>query len=243
MPFRRLPDSDPTRVAALDAAFQKWSTTDPAARAFPQGVYDRLAPALTDFKRETGEAASALSGQTQQTGTADTSYLALHQSVSHFIQVFNLAVARGVFPRSDRAHYQLDVSSAVVPDLSSQSAVTTWAGHLIQGEAARVAAGGPPMAMPTLAEVEVALEAYQTASASQSTAKDTFDDEQADVAALRPTVDKVILDIWDHVEFTYREEDSPSKRRKSREWGVVYVPRPGETPDPDAPTPPALPEL
>ena len=40
------------------------------------------------------------------------------------------------------------------------------------------------------------------------------------------TVKKLVTDIWDEVEFFYRNEpDEPSKRRKCREWGVVYVSR------------------
>jgi hypothetical protein len=75
----------------------------------------------------------------------------------------------------------------------------------------------------------------------------------------RPAVDALLADVWDSIEssqwalarwttgtaarrvsgkgfpgnqFTYRKEPGPSKRRRCREWGVVYVTRPGEEPDP-----------
>jgi hypothetical protein len=67
---------------------------------------------------------------------------------------------------------------------------------------------------------------------SRAKRRNTYDDERQDFAALRAPVDKLIKNIWDHIEFTYREDPGPSKRRKSREWGLTYVTRPGETPDP-----------
>lgn len=75
----------------------------------------------------------------------------------------------------------------------------------------------------------------------------------------RSAVDELITDVWDSIEssqwalarwtagtaarrasgkgfpgnqFTYRKEPGPSKRRRCREWGLVYVTRPGEEPDP-----------
>jgi len=93
------------------------------------------------------------------------------------------------------------------------------------------------MAMPSAAEIATAAAAYATSSATQSEKKDAFDTEQGQVAALRPAADKLIKDIWDHIEFTYRDEPGPSKRRKCREWGLTYIARPGETPDPEEPAP------
>jgi hypothetical protein len=74
-----------------------------------------------------------------------------------------------------------------------------------------------------------------------------------------PDVDALIAAVWDSIEssqwalarwtadtaarrvsgkgfpgnqFTYRKEPGPSKRRRCREWGLVYITRPGEEPDP-----------
>ncbi|MBV9656797.1 MAG: hypothetical protein JO295_01680 [Verrucomicrobia bacterium] len=47
------------------------------------------------------------------------------------------------------------------------------------------------------------------------------------MAGLRPDMDRLILDIWDEVEFAFRKAGSPASiRRKSREYGVVYDTRP-----------------
>jgi hypothetical protein len=93
--------------------------------------------------------------------------------------------------------------------------------------------------------VAAARTAYLTAHGLQSAAKEAFDDEQEDVQGLRPQADALVLEAWDQMEFKYRRETGPSRRRKCREWGVVYIPRPGEEPDdeePGGPTPPGVPQ-
>ncbi|HEX5870750.1 MAG TPA: hypothetical protein VFY65_10060, partial [Longimicrobium sp.] len=159
---------------------------------------------------------------------------------------------RGLFARSDRAHYGLDISRSDVPLMSSYAEAEQWAGRLIDGEAARLAAapaGQPatPMAMPSAADVSAARAELAAVRARQSTAKDRYDKEQGDVETGYPAVDELIADMWDTIEFRLRTLDGPGRRRRAREWGVVYLTRPGETPDPDQPpaedggTPPPAP--
>ena len=67
---------------------------------------------------------------------------------------------------------------------------------------------------------------------NQTSKKDAYDKEQEDVDNLRETAADIILDVWDEVEFTFRKNTASSKRRKAREYGVVYITRPGEEPEP-----------
>jgi hypothetical protein len=94
------------------------------------------------------------------------------------------------------------------------------------------------MSMPSIGDVQAALDAYTAAAAAASAKKDAADAEQEDINPLQAPVDKIIKDCWDTIEFNLRDLDGPSRRRKAREWGVVYVARPGEEPDPEpAPEP------
>ena len=243
MPFRQLPASDAQRLAALTAAHTKWNNTAADDRVLTAAHFASLD--LGDpnslhsvFKRDVGEAGTALSAQSGVTDEATTALAAVIQVSSHFIQVFNLAVARGTFPRSDRAHYGLDVSRSDTPVMNSYADAEQWAGRLVDGEAARLAAapaGQPatPMAMPAVGEVAAARQTLADTRRRQSTAKDTYDKEQSDVETGRGPVDTLIADMWDTIEFQLRTLDGPSRRRRAREWGVVYLTRPGETPDPE----------
>lgn len=125
----------------------------------------------------------------------------------------------------------MDVSQTTLPQLSSDAELTMWADRIVSGEAARTAAGGTALPFPTVAEVDAELTQYKSLRADQSTKKDAYDSEQEDVEALRADVEALIRDIWDEVEFAFRRDDSPSLRRKAREYGVFYATRPGEEPE------------
>lgn len=126
--------------------------------------------------------------------------------------------------------------------MASYADADQWAARLVDGEAARVAAapaGHPatPMSMPSAGEVATARQTLADIRRRQSTAKDSYDKEQADVETARPAIDTFIAEIWDTIEFRLRTLDGPSRRRRAREWGVAYVTRPGEPPDPEPPQP------
>lgn len=58
------------------------------------------------------------------------------------------------------------------------------------------------------------------------------------MADQRPTVDGVVKDLWDTIEFNLRAEDASSLRRKAREWGVAYDGVEEEEAPPVPPAPP-----
>jgi hypothetical protein len=238
MPFRQLPASDPTRSKALTAAFKKSSSAAPAQRLISATTAASLATFSNQWQKEITERADALGTQTISTAALDAAGIKLRRAASHFIQVFQLGVARGVFSPPGRASYQLSVNEETIPDLTTEADLLLWAGRIVQGDPRRVdALSELAMAMPSAAEVASALADYETQLALQTAAKDAFDDEQTDVVNLRPEADKLIKDIWDEVEFALRQLEPPALRRRAREWGIFYALRPGEPEETPAPEP------
>ena len=238
MPFRRLPDTDATRTQALTAASQKNATVAPADSLISAGTAASLATFLPQWEKETADRSNALAAQTASTAVLDGIGARLRMTVSHFFQVYQLAIARGVFSPSGRASYELSVNEETVPALTTEADLLLWADRIVKGEARRLAnLAEPAMAMPAASEVENLLLSYQTELASQTTAKDALDGEQQDITNLRPVADRIIRDIWDEVEFALRRLDPPSLRRRAREWGVFYALRPGEPAEPETPEP------
>lgn len=225
MPSRRLPKTDDQRTDALNKAFGKWNTTASADRAITIPHFTTLSTQRTAWNTAIAARANALAAQVAATKVADPLLARVKMFDSHFIQVYNLAIARGVFPAETRTFYGLDVSSDKVPPLLSQDDIVRWANQLVDGEVARFAANPsqPPMAMPAAGDVHDDLYNYGIAAMTQSAAKDAYDRAEEAVAALRPPVDAAILDAWDDIENFYRHDDPPSLRRKAREWGVVYL--------------------
>lgn len=237
MPFRRMPNSDSARLQALQAASTKAAATDPAELAFSSETKTALDNTLPQWKQELQERGQALSAQAAATEELAVRRARLRMWVSHFFQAFNMGVARGVCQASERAFFQLDVSSESLPSLDGEADLLTWAERIVAGETARTAAGGVAILQPSATEVGTELTAYQTYRATQAAAAGAYDREQEDVERMREQVDRLIRDLWDEVEFRFRREQPSSMRRKAREYGVTYASRPGEPPEPEGPLP------
>jgi len=164
-----------------------------------------------------------LAVQTRQTALVSEAFDIARDYISHFIQVFDFGVKRKKFPAAARAFYRLDVNSKKLPRLTQESDITHWGDIIESGDAARITAGGAAMSNPTAAEVKTAVDDFRTKNIAQSNMKDAFDKAQEAVMALAPKARKVIKKIWDEVETFYNEEKAPSRRRKGREWGIVYT--------------------
>lgn len=127
------------------------------------------------------------------------------------------------------------VSNLDVPDINTVPDALLWAANVADGEAARVAEGGTPLAWPSAAEVAAESGDLAFNRSQQTTAKTFYDQLQEAIAAQRPTVDALIRDLWDTIEYNLRNEPTQSSlRRNAREWGVVYD---GEEPEEETPEP------
>jgi hypothetical protein len=226
--YRRVPMSDAGRLEALRAASTKVESAGARESGLSSTILEKLSAFLPQFKLEMEERGTALSNQSEATTQRLEAEEKCRLYVSHFYQVFNLGVARGRYKASDRAYYQLNVSQESVPDLFSEDSLRTWAENIINGDPVRVAAGGTEIVNPAVAEVTEVYNEYVTKLVDQIGKKDNYEKEQRDVDNIRAEADELIRDIWDELEFMYRKDEPSVMRRKAREYGVVYISRPGE---------------
>jgi hypothetical protein len=81
----------------------------------------------------------------RQLPAADT----LRMIVSHFIQVYQMGIARGDFAAAGRAVYELSVNEETVPNLDAEAALLLWADRIVKGDPRGVPQfSEAPMAMP-----------------------------------------------------------------------------------------------
>lgn len=227
MPHRRLPLSDEDRRSAMQNAKAKSDAVGEASVIFVD-TKTRLGTFLPKFILEMDDAAGSLRNQATSTTQHNENAQKLKLVISHFIQVFNFGIARGVYTPEDRAHYGLAITQEELPKLTSFNDLDVWAANIFRGETARTTAGGTAMSNPSAAELQVVYDAYLASMADKSEKKDEYDSAQEDVEELRAEADELITEIWDEVEWAYRKDDPPSRRRKAKEYGVVYVYAPGE---------------
>jgi hypothetical protein len=220
---RRLPQSDETRDKALTLAKVKSDSIPVANQFLTAATKTRLNASQPLYKQAMQKRGNALAAQAGATMGVSDAFAKTKMFISHFIQVFNLGVFRGKYLQQHRAFYQLDVTSDSLPPLNTRQDVALWGQRIQDGDAARTSAGGAAMANPTAAEVTAEVTDFVTKNTGQSTLKDDYDNKQEDVAALQDETDKVIKKVWDEVDTFYNEEEMSSKRRKCREWGIIYV--------------------
>jgi hypothetical protein len=250
MPSRRLPNSQVAVLRTLTSARDAWKQF-PGDRIISATHWTKLddgAPAsfLSRLLKETGDIETALAGQAPATSalTEAVDSLALH--VSHFHQVYDLGVARGVFTAAGRAHYGRDFTAESLPDLSTIPDILEAGAKIGPGELARQAADGPashtPMALPDASEV-AAIHANAVAKrAAAETAKLHTDTQQGEAAAMYPEAHALAVSILNTIEFNLSERpelDAAGRRRIARAWGAVYINDDGTVAEEPTPVPPA----
>ncbi|WNM19520.1 hypothetical protein [Flavobacterium capsici] len=220
---RRLPQSDAARDKALTQAKSKNDSIPAANQFLTAPTISRLDVIQPDYKVALQKRGNALAAQVGATAGVAQTFVNARTYVSHFFQVFNLGVARGKYTPQQRAFFQLDVSSDSVPPLTSHQDLALWGERINTGDDARVGAGGLSMDNPRTSEVNAAVDEFNAKNANQSSLKDEYDNQQENVANLHEEADRVIKKVWDEVDTFYNEEENSSKRRKCREWGVIYI--------------------
>jgi hypothetical protein len=247
MPYRKLPNSTPSVIRTLKTAGSAYlNTPNPADRAITADQFAKLD--LTDptslLSRFLGEASAVqLAEAAQAPLTSEEAKLAakLTQIVSHFHQVLDLGVARGVFNTGARSYYGRDITATSIPDLSGYQAVSDAAEAVVNGEAARQKAEGAAyvaMALPSAAEVGTLLGQFNNLDSQSGQAQEATEKQRGVLNTDYPAAQALAVDICDTVEFFYRKTaDDATRRVQCQRWGVVYIYDNAGTPTPTPPVP------
>jgi hypothetical protein len=228
MPYRRLPNTDIARLRALNEALKQGSVMPPANLAISQSMLLKLRGFLPLFKQTVDHQRETFRRQTQNSKT----YLDIQRRaklyISHFIQVMNLAVARGELKPEVRKFYGLKENQKTVPTLNTESEILEWGDKIVKGEAARLATGATPVTNPTIALVKVRFEDYTRTYRNQKSLQDIYTKASTKVASMRQEADGLILEIWNQVESSFSKLPPAEMRQKAEIYGVVYVYRKNE---------------
>ena len=228
MPYRRLPNTDVAGLKALKQAYQKGRELPPFKLAFSQSTFNRLQSLLPNF-----EAAVRLYKNTYASAIAKNREYPHHYKkaklyVSHFIQVMNMAIARGELHPNNRSFYGIDEFDSKVPEMNTEAEVIRWGEQVIAGETERLKKGMTPIANPTIAVVKVRFEQFMDAYHSKKINQRNNTRILNDAIGLRTQADEIILNVWDEVEKYFADLPGDMMREKAAEYGVSYVYRKNE---------------
>jgi hypothetical protein len=221
---RRLPQTNLTRLYALNAAKAKLDTA-PATTVLTAATKARLTAIHTLYNQKNNllNAAAAQSGQA--TADKNTAKQAAMQWIVDFFQALIRAIGRQHpgYQNSDKAYYGIPLSSDAGPATETEAEILVAGNLMVDGEDARVAAGGTAIPFPTKVDAKARLDDFVSKNGIQSVKQDALDAAQEALNAQNTEANGVIKKVWDEVETFYNEEPIASKRANAREWGVIYV--------------------
>lgn len=228
MPYRRLPNTDVARIKALKTAYSKGKELPPFKLAFSQSTYAKIELFINSFEKAMINYKASYNIQIEKSKDYNVIMKKAKLYLSHFIQVVNMAIARGELPDKTRTIYGMDIDESKVPSLNTEKDMIEWGKKIIEGEAKRIMSGQQPITNPTIAVVKVRFENFVESYNHQKILQQNTQRMLTELDALRTKADDIILNIWNEVENTFKDLPDDLKRERSTEYGLVYVYRKNE---------------
>ncbi len=228
MPYRRLPNTDNSRLKAMNKALQRSEGVPPFNLSFSVSTHQEMKFFYPEFKHAVEHQKEALERQTEKNKIHQECLRKTRLYISHFIQVLNFAILRGELKPETRSIFGFDASEKKLPQLNTENDVIEWGEKLIKGEQSRLSKGLTPITNPTIARVKVHYEDYLRAYKSQKYLQETHNKALKKIAELRLKADDIIVKLWNEIEKHYSNLPSDEKRIMAELFGVVYVFRKNE---------------
>jgi hypothetical protein len=228
MPYRRLPNTDVARLRALKIAYVKGKELPPFKLAYSQATFTKVQAFLPQFEHALLVHKSAFNNQVSKSRDYINALKKAKLYISHFIQVINMAIARGDMPSSIRTFYGLNDYENKVPSLNTEAEVIRWGESIIKGEAERTQKGMSPVTNPTIALVKIKFENFKESYNFQKTLQKNNNRTLHELAKLRNDADEFVAKVWDEVEDSFRELPDDLRRERAKEYGLIYVYRKNE---------------
>ncbi len=229
MPYRRLPNTDASRLKAISMALAKGESLDMFDLAFSQRLLNEIKYFLPQFERALYEYQQGLKNQVKSNKGYKEKLRKARLYVSHYIQAFNMAVMRGEIKPKDQEFIGLEADSKSAPLLNSETSVLDWGKKILEGEVKRLSFGGVSIYTPSLANVRVHYEIFKEDYINQKFLKSNTARLLDNVSEMRVFCDQIILNVWNDVEKKFENiPDLEQRLDLCREYGVIYYYRKGE---------------
>jgi len=228
MPYRRLPNTDQSRIRAIKAALDNGNKVRVDELPLSLPVYEKLQffyPRLIGAVNELN-----IAKKMQFDRSVDYSEIVKKAKlyVTHFMQVLTFSIQRDELKPEVRSFYGLDPETQKIPSLLLETDIIKWGKNVIKGEKRRCFMGGNPIYCPSAALVRVHYESFLDAYFDQKVLQKNTDRAYCKIMKIRNEADILIKDTWNEIEDYFSKFSEEEKREQSAEYGVVYVYRPQE---------------
>jgi hypothetical protein len=228
MPYRRLPNTDQSRIRALHTAIDRCSMTDVPEMAFSIKAKNEAEFFLPTFESAHHEYLQCLDKQIMAGKKYQSQVKLARLYISHFIQVLNFGVIRKEIKLEAKHLYHLEPNDFTVPDLNTEASLLKWGECIIAGEQERIRQGGAPIYNPAIAKVRVHYDLFKDSCIAQKTFQKSTNRTLESIAQLRNQADGIILCIWNEVEEHFKNLPEPKRREMCEIYGLRYYYRKNE---------------
>lgn len=227
MPYRRLPNTDDARIRSLRNAI-KHDEVYGNSLAFSLKLLEEARGFLLVFERAQFDYKFALKEQVNSNQKYKELIKQSKLYISHFIQVLNLAVVREEIKPELKSLYGLSPENNSVPEMLNDDSILEWGEKIIKGELDRLSRGGSPIYNPAIAKVRVHYDMFKEAYHRQKIYQQNTSRKLENLSLHRDTGDRIILEIWNEVEDTFKDLPPEDRLNKCKEYGIIYYYRRGE---------------
>lgn len=228
MPYRRMPNTDKSRIEALTTAIKMAGHREGDELViYPEEVV-QMSDLLKKIKKSYGLYQQYYDKYMEIRAGFDGEMKKAQMYLSHYIQVFNMCVERGELKKKFRVDFGLDENDDKLPPLRKASDIVKWGERIIKAEEKRLQKGGTMVYNPTLAKVKVYWSIFNDHYFSVDQLCQTYQKYLDELTAMRPETDEIILKIWNRVEALYADLPSQTRIEKAKKFGIRYYMRTSE---------------
>ena len=228
MPYRKLPKTDAARLKALKTLLDCDDIYTVRNRFIDWKVLNRAKTACEHLQTAVEQYHISFQAQTRHNTKMEKLQRNATIYVSHFLQVLLMCVERGEMKRAVLPLYGLDTGDTSLPNIKTIAGLTEWGRKAIEGEKARVKAGGRPIYNPPIGIVTTHLDIFCEFYERQQRLTRRTKQDLTELMRLRPDVDAILQELWNQVETHYAEEPPEVRYAQCRRLGIVYYYRKNE---------------
>lgn len=225
MPYRRLPNTDQARLRALHSALDMADHVGVESMLITPKMHLDTKMFTPLFEQVVNQYNDARDLQSDLSRQVDNASRLAKMYLSHYIQVFNMCVARGEIKKEMRQGWGLNLNEDSVPAIETVSQMLSWGKKVVDSEEKR---GGNRIYNPSIAVVKVKLQQLSEVHNKHQDLLQTIQKHHAKVEEIRPKADALILELWNEVEKRLEPNTAEERREIAARYGIVYVYRPSE---------------
>ena len=149
-------------------------------------------------------------------------FVKLFKSIRHYLREINEQIEEGIYDKSVRAYFGMDIETGTLLPMGTSAQLKSAAKKVADGDAAIVAASLPLMLQPTAARTAAFLLAFKTSELTKKSKLVDVNNTEDALVLQRPICKALTIDLGDTTWYTYRAFDNPTRRERSRFWGMVF---------------------